>query len=69
MPRDTRPTEHTPSPRPLLSPQRTADRLNVSLKTVRRLIASGSLPAYRIGRQFRISEEALAHFISARRVR
>ena len=40
-----------------------ASRLDVSEKTVRRLIARGELHAYRIGRQFRVSEQDLRNFL------
>ena len=40
-----------------------AHRLDVSEKTVRRLIARGELHAYRIGRQLRISEKDFLHFL------
>ena len=36
-----------------------ADLLQISLRTVRRLIADGRLPAVRIGRSVRISKAAL----------
>jgi len=44
-----------------------AMRLQVSGKTVRRWIASGALPAYDLGGQYRISEADLAAFMAARR--
>jgi len=44
-----------------------ARRLNVSEKTVRRLIDRNELRAYRIGRQLRISEEELIRFLDTRR--
>ena len=46
-----------------------AEELDVSTKTVRRLIASGALPAHRIGRQWRIAEEDLCTFLAQRRQR
>ena len=64
-------TQGTPgSPPPkLLSVQATADRLDVSTQTVRRLIKAGSLPACRIGRQIRTSESDLAYYISQRQLK
>jgi excisionase family DNA binding protein len=43
----------------LLSVVDVADRLGVSVKTVRRMIARGDLPAHRIGKLLRVSEQAL----------
>ena len=54
-------------PRALLTVQHLATRLGVSDKTVRRLIASGSLSAHRIGRGVRISEDDLEIFLATRR--
>ena len=42
---------------PMLSVDETARNLNVSTKTVRRLIARGELPAHRLGSFLRISQE------------
>jgi excisionase family DNA binding protein len=42
-----------------------ARRLVVSEKTVRRLIRRGELRAYRIGRQFRVSEQDLLNFLES----
>jgi excisionase family DNA binding protein len=55
------------SPKPLHDISAIARRLRLSEKTVRRLIASKKLRAYRIGRQFRISEEDYIRFLDARR--
>jgi excisionase family DNA binding protein len=40
-----------------------ARRLNVSEKTVRRLITRNDLWAYRVGRQLRVSEEELIRYL------
>jgi len=40
-----------------------ARRLNVSPKTVRRLIDRGGLPVHRIGKLLRISDEDLAELV------
>jgi excisionase family DNA binding protein len=48
---------------PMLNFEETARNLNVSTKTVRRLIARGELPAYRIGSCPRISDEALRSYL------
>ena len=49
---------------PLLTAAEVAALLQVSLRTVRRLIADGSLPVVRIGRSVRVSGEALNAFLS-----
>jgi excisionase family DNA binding protein len=51
-----------PTPK-LLSLGDTAERLNVSIKTVRRWVAAGSLPAFQLGRQWRIDPEDLERFL------
>jgi excisionase family DNA binding protein len=55
----------TPPPR-LLTTADVATRLQVSVKTVRRLISVGSLATLRIGRSVRVTEEALAALTGAR---
>ena len=51
----------------LLTIKQTAEHLQVSTKTICRWIKSGNLIAYRIGRQWRISESNLKAFIKMRR--
>lgn len=57
------------SANPLLTTSEVADLLHVSLRTVRRLIASNELEAVRIGRCVRVQDSVLQAFIerSARR--
>ncbi|WP_377805895.1 helix-turn-helix domain-containing protein [Azospirillum sp. A29] len=43
-----------------------ADRLQVSIKTVRRWIVSGELPTVRLGRQIRIQPKDLDIFLRQR---
>ncbi|WP_426311713.1 helix-turn-helix domain-containing protein [Cellulosimicrobium sp. E-16] len=43
-----------PSPRILASIEDVAERYDVHPKTIRRRIADGTVPAYRVGRQIRI---------------
>jgi excisionase family DNA binding protein len=50
---------------PLRTIDETAEILNTSSRTVRRLIGSGALPVHRIGRLVRISESAIATFLAA----
>ncbi len=45
----------------------TAELLNTSSRTVRRLIDSGALPVHRIGRLVRISDADIAAFLAAGR--
>jgi excisionase family DNA binding protein len=46
----------------------TAEILNVSTRTVRRLIDSGALPVHRLGRLIRISDADIAAFLAANRI-
>jgi excisionase family DNA binding protein len=50
---------------PLRTIDETAEILNTSSRTVRRLIGSGALSVHRIGRLVRISESAIATFLAA----
>jgi excisionase family DNA binding protein len=52
----------------LLTIQATADHLDLSTKSVRRLISRGELVAHRIGRSVRIAEEDLRVFLAQRRI-
>jgi excisionase family DNA binding protein len=52
--------------RPLLSVAEVAAYLNVSTKTVRRLIGRGELRSVRIGRSIRIPEEEIECLIAGR---
>jgi excisionase family DNA binding protein len=49
---------------PLESVQKTAARLGVRRRKVYDLVASGDLPAYRIGGQIRISPQAIADWLA-----
>jgi excisionase family DNA binding protein len=51
----------------LLTIEQTAKHLQVSTKTVRRLIDAGDLIAHRFGHQWRISKSDLHTFIRMRR--
>ncbi|MGA1860594.1 helix-turn-helix domain-containing protein [Azospirillum sp. 11R-A] len=50
-------------PPALLTIPDVADRLQVSIKTVRRWIVSGDLPTVRLGRQIRIQPKDLDIFL------
>ncbi len=52
-----------------LSVATVADRLEVSVKTVRRLIASGDLPVHQFGHSLLVSEDDLQTFAASRRRR
>lgn len=52
-----------------ISPATVADRLGVSLKSVRRWIASGDLPIHQFGHLQRISEDDFDTFAAAGRRR
>ena len=47
-----------------LTPQEVSDLLRVSVHTVRRWIKEGSLPAYKVGRVWRIREAELDKWLS-----
>lgn len=50
----------------LLTIPEVADRLRVNEKTVRRWIDSQELPAFKLGRQWRLSERDLRRFLNER---
>jgi excisionase family DNA binding protein len=52
-----------PSPAPLLTAAAVAERLNISLRSVRLMLADGRLPFVRIGRSVRVCPEALEAMI------
>jgi excisionase family DNA binding protein len=51
---------------PLLTPVAVAERLNVSLRSVRRMIADGRLPVVRIGHLVRVRPEAVEAMIEGK---
>ena len=53
----------------LLTPDEVANQLKVSVFTVRRWINQDELPAYRIGRAWRISADELASWLEKRQKR
>ncbi len=64
----TRPEPVPASVPPLHNVADVASCLDVAEKTVRRAIARGELPAHRVGRLLRVSEEDLADYLSKRRI-
>ena len=65
-----KPSEPASTVRPerLLTPQQVAERLQLSLRTVRRLIADGKLRVFRLGRAVRIAEADLEQFLDQARL-
>ena len=51
---------------PLLTIAEVADRLRVNQKTIRRWIDAKALGAFKLGRQWRISEQDLRRFLQMR---
>ena len=51
----------------LFTIEEVAETLNVSSRTVRRLIESGALPVHRLGRLVRIADADLVTFLAASR--
>jgi excisionase family DNA binding protein len=62
-----RPQPAPASVAPLHDVATVASRLDVSEKTVRRMIDRGELPAHRVGRLLRISDGDLADYLRERR--
>jgi excisionase family DNA binding protein len=52
-----------PTEQPFLTPQEVSDLLRVSVYTVRRWIKEGHLPAYKVGRGWRISEADIGDWL------
>ena len=48
----------------IFSKQQVADQLNISTRTIDRLIFSGQLKAYKIGKSIRITQEQLNEFLN-----
>lgn len=63
----TDPHTTTSAQRPLRTVKGAAERLNVSTRTVRRLIGAGELAVVRIGRSIRISDDDLDSLIARQR--
>jgi putative molybdopterin biosynthesis protein len=63
MPAGAKPTEQ-----PFLTPQEVSDLLRVSVYTVRRWIKEGTLPAYKVGRGWRIKDTDLDGWLDEQRL-
>ncbi len=63
------PTEKVAPGQPCLrTVTETARRLNVSTKTVRRMIEARTLPAHRVGRLVRVSDDEILLYLNHRRI-
>jgi len=58
---------NTSEPQSFLTPQEVSNLLRVSVYTVRRWIKEGDLPAYKVGRGWRISESDLSLWLGQQR--
>mgnify|MGYP000946301294 CR=1 FL=1 len=47
------------------TPQQVADKLQLTVRTIWSYIRSGKLPASKLGREYRISDEQLDRFMKA----
>ena len=54
-------------PEEFLTPQEVADRLKVSIFTVRRWIVQNTLPAYKVGRGWRIARGDFENWLQTNR--
>jgi excisionase family DNA binding protein len=54
-------------PQPFLTPQEVSDLLRVSVYTIRRWIKEGTLPAFKVGRGWRIRESDLDAWLVGQR--
>jgi excisionase family DNA binding protein len=61
------PARNVPTERPFLTVQEVSDLLRVSVYTVRRWIKDGALPAYKVGRGWRIRDTDLDRWLDGRR--
>jgi excisionase family DNA binding protein len=52
---------------PFLTPKEVSDLLQVSVYTVRRWIKQGELPAYKVGRLWRINKDDLNQWLNQQR--
>ncbi len=59
-------TETTPSVSPIMSVEEVAAYLNLHPLTVRRLARDGEIPAFKVGRQWRIKRTLLDKWIEQR---
>ena len=60
------PTSAAPALAPLLTIPEVADLLRLSVRQVRRMVATGDLPVLRFGRSVRVSREAVEVMMRSR---
>ena len=53
----------------ILTPEQAAEKLKVSIITVRRLLKNGNLNGFKVGRRWRIDESDLRKYIKRQRKR
>lgn len=58
---------HSTGRRSFLTPQEVSDLLRVSAQTVRRWIKEGNLPAYKVGRGWRVRDDDLDRWLRQQR--
>lgn len=63
------PTVEDADQRPFMTPQDVSDVLQVSVYTVRRWIKEGTLPAYKVGRLWRIEKVDFDEWLAQQRHR
>jgi excisionase family DNA binding protein len=61
------PVRNVPAERPFLTVQEVSELLRVSVYTVRRWIKAGALPAYKVGRGWRIKNHDLNQWLVRQR--
>ena len=52
----------------MLTIEEVADKLSISVMTVRRMVERGEMPAYRLGGQFRFKESEVDSYVDSQRV-
>jgi excisionase family DNA binding protein len=62
------PASNVPLEKPFLTAQEVSDLLRVSVYTVRRWIKEGTLPAYKVGRGWRIKDTDLDDWLDQQRL-
>ncbi len=53
----------------IYTPETIAEKMQVAVRTVYKLIKSGQLPATKVGRQYRISDDQLDRFMKSQEVK
>lgn len=53
----------------MIDVEEAAKRLGLSVSTVRRMVRDGTLPAYKLGKQWRFKPEELTAYVEANRIK